>query len=78
MSDNGRPPITQAEVDRFTRFFAGPSSLADWYDHRDAYPGPYRIPADQAALMVTYVRLRRSVLDMARVAPWLKPRGVSL
>lgn len=70
--------LTEEQIERFRRFLAPPASLADWCDNRDGYPEPYRIPADQAALIEQYVRLRRVVAMMARVAPWLTPRGVSL
>ena len=73
-----RPPLTEEEVHRFVRFLSPPASMRDWMDHRDDYPGPYRIPGEQAHLIGAYVRLRQAIRDTARVAPWLRPRGVTI
>jgi hypothetical protein len=70
--------MSQKEIATLRRFLGAPSSLAEWVTWGPDYPQPYRIPADQASLIATYYRLRLAIRDMARLAPWLKPRGVSL
>ncbi len=55
-----------------------PSSLAEWVSFQPDYPEPFRIPAEQTAIIAQYVRLREAIRVTARLAPWLAPRGVTL
>lgn len=69
--------MTRRELDLLHRLSGNPArSLAEWAEHRDTWPGPYRLDARMALVCASQAGLMDTLRATSRVAPWLQRLGL--